>query len=370
MDKDYYGILGVDKGATDSEIRKSYRKLAAKYHPDKHANKSESERRLAEDKFKDVNEAYQVLSDTEKRKKYDMFGTADIDYHGTDGDIFNMFRHMHEMHDGFFKAGFGGVNFGNSKDINGTDCRITVSCTLEEVYNGVTKKFSYSVKGKCPDCGGSGSKTKKTSVCGHCNGTGVYQKIVRHNVYGKYGGYTQINQVPCEVCNGTGVVIQDPCRKCGGSGLVDMTVTVSVDIPNNSRDGSLIIIPEKGNAAPNGKGKTGNLIVMVSITKHDVFGVCDNGYDLYCKIGVNVLDCVTGCDYDVKCIDGTKARVAIQQGSRENTKIVVNGKGMPKSKGYGYGDMFVYINHIMPSSISEEEMGLIDKLKQSENFKS
>lgn len=367
MAKNYYEILGISENDKNlpfdkfkDVLKKKYRDSSKKYHPDLQQGKSDTEKKQAEEKFKDINEAYQVLSDSEKKQRYDMFGTADgggFQGPGND-DLMNMFRHMHND---LFRGGFGGSPFGQPQVVNGTDCRIKVECTLEDVYNGISKTYKYHRKGKCPDCGGTGSKSHKIGVCPHCNGTGMNQQMFSQ------GGFTQIIQSPCEHCNGTGKLNTDPCHKCNGTGLIDIDETVTIEIPKNARDGSQMVMRGKGNGAPNGEGTPGNLIVLFRIKKHDIFGVCDNGYDLYCKTNVSVLDCITGCESEIKCLDGTKTKITIPQGTRENDKVIVKGKGMPKS--YGNGDMLVYINQVMPKTLSNAEKKVLEELKNSKNFK-
>lgn len=361
--KDYYSILGVDRNASESDIKKAFRKLAAQYHPDKQTGKPEEEKKAAEDKFKDINEAYQVLSDSEKKSHYDRFGT--IDDMGMNGgpsqdDLMNMFRHMHE---GFF----GGNPFGNfgaheNTAVNGSNTRITVDCTLEDVYNGVTKKYRYKRMAKCPDCKGSGSKTGDVEVCKKCNGTGQYRQVFQN------GWGTQLISSPCDECNGTGKKINNPCKSCHGSGLVEKKEEIEISIPNNVRNGMSTVIKGKGNEAPNNLGVAGDLIVTFNVRQHDIFGIDRNGIDLYCKTNINVLDCITGCEKTVKCIDGSSITIKVPQGSKENTKVVVSGKGMPYGN-RGFGNMIVYINQTMPKSLTKDEEEKLNELKTSKNFK-
>jgi len=356
--KDYYSILGVAQGASDAEIKKAFRKLAAQYHPDKQTDKSDEEKKQAEEKFKDINEAYQVLSDAEKRKHYDTYGTIEGmgGFEGaSNNDLMEMFRRMHEN----MFAGFGEENF--QRVAKGTNCRIALECTLEDIYNGATKTIRYKRMGKCSECNGSGSRSGNVQTCPDCHGTGVRTRSYTN------GAFTQIERMPCTTCHGTGTVNTDPCPDCHGSGLVQISETVTIQIPPTARDNSYTVLEGKGNEAPNGMGECGDLIVVFRVKQHSVFGISNNNFDIYCKTNVNIIDCILGCEKEVSCLDGTKVKITIPQGSKENSRVVVKGKGL--SNGYRNGDMLVYVNQIMPKTLSEDEKKTLKELKNSKNFK-
>lgn len=355
--KDYYSILGVDRNASDTDIKKAFRKLAAQYHPDKQTDKSDEVKKQAEEKFKDINEAYQVLSDAEKRKHYNTYGTME-GMGGFEGasneDLMEMFR---KMHDDMFSQGFGF----REMTPKGSNCRIVLDCTLEDIYNGATKTLKYNRMGKCPHCNGTGSKSGKIETCPDCGGTGMRRQVYRQ------GSFMQTIESPCMKCQGTGRLNTDPCPDCHGSGLVQISETVTIQIPPTARDNSYTVLEGKGNEAPNGMGECGDLIVVFRVKQHSVFGISNNNFDIYCKTNVNILDCILGCEKEVSCLDGTKVKIIIPQGSKENSRVVVKGKGL--SNGYRNGDMLVYVSQIMPKALSEDEKKTLKELKNSKNFK-
>lgn len=371
--KDYYSILGVsdDERRLQGDefgkvLKKKFRALCLECHPDRQVGKSEDERKAAEDRFKEVNEAYSVLSDPQKRSQYDMYGTvggsADPGFGGMDDISEFMRRHMEDM-------GFGGMggfgNFGGTRAPQaapGSDMKIRVECTLEDVYRGASKKVRYSRQVRCPDCGGSGSADGKSSMCPHCHGSGMETKVTRV-------GYAQMMEShPCQHCGGTGYVVSDPCKKCGGSGLVTETETVSFDIPPEIRDGYAITLRGKGCESQDPNGADGNLIVVVSVKRNDMFSPIPNTADLMCVTEVGIVDCITGCTREVSTIGGGKARIEIPAGAKEGSSVVVPGAGMPKGRG-GYGNMVVYISQVMPGSLDKDERKALEKLSKMKHFK-
>ena len=363
--KDYYSILGIEENEKNLAfnelepiLKKKFRALCLQYHPDKQVGKSESEKKGAEEKFKDINEAYSVLSDEKKKQEYDMqleFGAGGYNYNGMNDLSEFMRQHMADM-------GFGG-GFGNAHYVaKGTDVRIKITCTLEDVYNGISKKIRYNRDVQCPDCHGTGSADGKSTQCPYCNGTGV-ETIVENN-----GWMQAVTQTTCRHCNGSGRTITSPCKKCSGTGLVSMPETVEFNIPTDIRNNYQLTIRGKGNEAPNGDGIPGNLCVVFSVSDSQMYGICENNYDLYCKTNVGILDCLTGCKKEVKCIDGTKTEITIPKGCRHNEVVKVSGKGMPKPQ-YGYGDMLVYVQQVMPTSLNDKEIEKINELKQMKHFK-
>lgn len=366
MNKDLYSILGVDKNTSDEEIKKRYRKLCLQFHPDKQNGKSDAEKKEAEEKFKEISEAYSVLSDPEKKKQYDMYGTVGEQpgFGGMDDAMAEFIRHMHNPFGGFGMGGFNPFEERGPENVvvNGTDIRVKIQCTLEEAYNGASKTIKYKRKAKCPDCGGSGSKTNEVEVCSKCHGTGRYRQVFQT------GWESQIIDRQCDECNGTGKKIKNKCHKCSGSGLTEITETITLNVPNDVMSGNVVVKSGYGNDAPNNLGQSGNLIIMFVVKTNSIFGVAENGYDLYCKTEVGVLDCITGTETDIKCIDGTKVKMTVPKYTKENTKIVVKGKGMPKPNGT-YGDMFVFVQQKMPTDLSKDEIKMLDELKKQKHFK-
>lgn len=382
--KDYYSILGVNRNASEEEIKKAFKKLAMQLHPDKQQGKSEAEKKAAEEQFKDVNEAYSVLSDKDKRKQYDLYGTVgDMGMGGgfsQDEDLADLIRGMHSGFGHGFGGGFAeefGDIFGSHRNVQkpivkGTDIRIRIEYSLDDAYKGITKTIRYNRQALCSECGGKGSKTGHLSDCHHCHGTGVVMETQRINAFQTIGQSTT-----CRHCGGTGVLISDPCKKCNGLGLETRSETVEVKIPKGVMNGTVAQMDGMGNMPPRGDGINGNLIIQFVQKKHDIFVQPDGTADLACKKNVGVLDCITGCEETVTCIDGTKAKITIPAGTKDGAVITVRGKGMPYQKGNSnrfwnttdYGDMLVYVSQVMPTLLSKDEKNIIDKLKTSKNFK-
>lgn len=382
--KDYYSTLGIDRNASDEEIKKAFKKLAMQLHPDKQQGKSDAEKKAAEERFKDVNEAYSVLSDKDKRKQYDLYGTVgDMGMDGgfaPDENLAEMFRNMH--------SGFGfGTNFGFGDDIGdifgrrraaqrpivkGSDIRIRVEYTLEEAYSGATKTIRYNRQTLCSECGGKGSKTGNPTTCHHCHGSGIVMETERVNSF-----QTISRSTTCRHCGGTGILVSDPCRKCNGLGLESTSETVDIKIPKGVVNGTVGQMDGMGNMPPRGDGISGNLIIHFVQKKHDVFVQPEGTSNLACRKNVGVLDCITGCEETVTCIDGTKVKITVPAGTKDGAVITVKKKGMPRQDNgsHGlwnsteYGDMLVYISQVMPTSLSKDEKNVIASLKNSKNFK-
>ena len=367
--KDLYAILGLQHGASIDEVKKAFKKLAIQYHPDKQQGKSDAEKKQAEEKFKEINEAYSILSDAKKKQEYDTFGSVGGGMH-MDGDFADMADFIRNMHSagmgGFnpFGGGFNPFGGGNSQVIiNGDDIRIKIDCTIEDIYNGATKTVKYARKVKCHECNGSGSKTNEKSTCPHCQGTGMYTETKRISAF-------QViqNTTTCPYCHGTGKIIKDPCRKCGGTGLEETKETVNIPIPKEVRDGAVVSMDGMGNMAPNNMGNPGDLLIKFSVRPHDRFTIAENNIDLECHVRVGVLDCITGCNVSVKTIKGNDVNVNIPVGVKDKQKVVVNGYGMPIGNGR-FGNMIVIIDQVMPSKLNSDETEKLNDLKHSKNFK-
>lgn len=380
--KDYYSILGISRNASDDEIKKAFKKLAMQLHPDKQQGKTEAEKKEAEDKFKDVNEAYSVLSDKDKRKQYDLYGTVgDMGMGGgfpQDDDLADFLRNMHSSFG--FGSGFGGgfddmfdgMRSKQKPTIKGSDIRIRVEYSLEDAYNGATKTVRYNRQTLCSECNGKGSKSGHPSECHHCHGTGMVMDVRRIDAF-----RTISQSATCPYCGGTGVLISDPCKKCNGLGLETSSETVEIKIPKGVVDGTKGQMDGLGNMPPRGEGVSGNLIIHFVQKKHDVFIRIEGTPNLACKKNVGILDCITGCEETVTCIDGTKAKITVPPGTKDGDTITVRKKGMPYQDGSKpslwntteYGDMLVYISQVMPTSLSKDEKNVIASLKNSKNFK-
>lgn len=351
--KDYYDILGVNKNATEDEIKEAYRKLALKFHPDRYSGKPEEEKKAAEDKFKDIAEAYSVLGDKEKREQYDnpMSGfNVNFDDSMLREMMEKMRRHwrMDDMDP-----------FGQGAPKRGENLQINITATLEELFNGAKKDFSYQRTISCSECNGSGVEAgSKIETCPHCNGTGmVYQQRGMWNF-----GST------CQHCGGSGKIIKNPCKKCGGTGAEQDTVTLKFDIPKGTRSGDRFMVSGYGNGLIGYPGQNGDLYVMVHEIPHEKFK--RDGDDLYTLVDVPVITAIIGGDVYVETIDKKKLKVEIKGGTSDSSEIRIRGYGMPvKGNSTVRGDLVGIIRLKMPSKVSAEERKALEKLSKSKNFK-
>jgi len=363
-EKNYYEILGI----TDEEkklkgddfekaIKKKYRKIAMENHPDKNPGNKE-----AEERFKEAVEAYETLSDPQKRQQYDTFGTTDSNFGGFGMDeILKHFMH----HTGFSPFGdddaFRGFHTHRVK--SGTDVKVRVTLTVEEAYKRGKKQIRYDRFKPCSECGGKGSKDGSGStVCPHCHGTGMITETRQ------YGFSIIQNSHPCQYCNGTGEVIKNPCPKCGGTGLVKTEEALLIDIPDGVTDGVGIRISGMGNYCEHSEGPNGDLIIYFRISQEGKYKIAPNDpYDLAFIDEVPVLNCITGCERTFKYLDGKTYKFTVKSGIEEGSVIALTGKGLSRGNGT-HGNLQVLIKYKMPKSISNEESKLIEKLKKSKNF--
>ncbi|MDD7303445.1 MAG: molecular chaperone DnaJ [Bacteroidaceae bacterium] len=364
--RDYYEVLGVAKNATSDEIKKAYKKMAIKYHPDRNPGNKE-----AEEKFKEAAEAYDVLRDEQKRARYDQFGHAGMG--GATGggyggagfsnmeDIFSMFGDIFGGHAGF--SGFGGFGGGGAqgqKVYRGSDLRIKVSVTLNEVAEGVTKKFNVRKYVACPDCNGSGSQDGHQETCSACGGSGVTYRTVQ-SMFGRMQ-----TQQPCQQCGGEGKVIKNKCKKCHGEGVVEEKEIVEVNIPKGVDEGMVINVPGKGNAGRRG-GVNGDLQVIIEVKEHPDFIRQDQNiiYNLLLDIPTAIL----GGEVEVPTLDG-RAKIKIPAGTQAGKVLKLRGKGLPAVQGYGYGvgDLIVHISLFTPETLNKDEKKIVESLLKNENF--
>ena len=367
MNKDLYSVLGLQHGASIDEVKKAFKKLAIQYHPDKQQGKSDAEKKEAEEKFKEINEAYSTLSDPKKKQEYDQFGSigGGMGMGGSDfSDMASFIRNMHSS--GGFNPFGGGFNpFGGGYEaepiVNGEDIRIRIECTVEDVYNGATKTIKYPRKVKCPDCNGTGSKSGDKCKCPHCNGTGV-ETITKRSAFGM-----EMTQTVCRHCHGTGRMIKDPCHKCGGTGLIETKETVSIPIPNEVRDGVVVRMDGMGHMAPNNMGNPGNLYVKFNVRADSSFTIV-NDVGLKSRIKVKILDCITGCEKTIAAINGGRINIKVPLGAKNGQQIVVRGQGMPYNNGR-HGDLIIEVEQVMPTSLTSDEITKLNDLKTSKNFK-
>ena len=368
--RDYYEVLGVSKNATEDEIKKAYRKLAIKYHPERNPGDKE-----AEEKFKEAAEAYDVLHDPEKRQRYDQFGFEGLEggsgfggFGGSGGfsmdDIFSAFGDIFGGHSGFggFGSGFGGGSRQHAQ-YRGADLRLRVKLTLEEIATGTTKKFKVHKDVACPHCHGTGSEDGTGSTtCPTCHGQGVVVKTVRTML-----GLMQ-TQTECPTCHGEGTVIKNKCKQCGGTGVVKGEDVVEINIPAGVAEGMVVNVSGKGNAAPH-NGVNGDIQVYIQELPHEKF--VRDGQDLIYNLLLDFPTAALGGDVEVPTIDGKKAKVTIEPGTQPGKALRLRGKGLPAVKGYGSGngDEVINISVYVPKKLSREERKAIEQLRASENFK-
>ena len=362
--RDYYEVLGVDKNASDAEIKKAYRKLAIKYHPDRNPDNKE-----AEEKFKEAAEAYDVLHDPQKRQQYDQFG-FDGPQGGFGGgagmnmdDIFSMFGDIFGGHSGF--GGFGGFGGGGGRpQYRGNDLRLTVRLTLQEIAEGVTKKFKVKKDITCEHCHGTGAKDgAQPETCPQCNGSGVVYKTVRTML-----GMMQ-TQTTCPNCHGEGTVIKDKCPYCNGEGVTKGEEVIEINIPAGVSEGMVVNVPGKGNAGKH-NGVNGDIQVLIKEEPNDTF--IRNGQDLYYTLLLDLPTAILGGEVDIPTIPGNKISLKIDPGTQPGKQVRLRGKGLPAVQGYGRGtgDIIVNISVYIPKTLTKEEKEAVEVFKESDNFKS
>ena len=363
--RDYYEILGVSRTSEIGEIKTSYRKLAMKYHPDKNPDDSE-----AEAKFKEATEAYEVLSDANKRSRYDQYGheglRAGQDYHSYSGAE-DIFSHINDIFGGsIFDEFFGGGSRSrggrrtHSMGERGSDIRIRLPLTLEEIAKGVEKTIKIKRYKTCDNCNGTGANsTSGYKTCNACNGTGEIRSVSR-SMFGQF-----INVSTCSHCGGSGKIISDPCTVCNGDGRVHGEDNISVKIPAGVEEGNYLPVSGKGNTGRRG-GESGDLIVVIEEKEHPYF--IRNGNDIIYHLDISISDAVLGAKYEVPSLDGIET-IKIESGTRANTLIKLHGKGIPNLNSYGGGDEIVVVDIHIPKSVSSKEKTILKELSQSENFK-
>lgn len=360
--RDYYEVLGVSKTATDDEIKKAYRKMALKYHPDKNPDDKE-----AEEKFKEAAEAYDVLSNADKRARYDQFGHSMGGQQGFGGfggggfsmeDIFSQFG---DIFGGRFSGQWGGATGGRGRRVNrGSDLRIKVKLTLEEIAKGASKTLKIPTLVKCEHCEGTGAKDGKSfSTCSTCNGTGTV--IHTQNTF---LGPMQSTST-CPSCNGEGKIITEKCSHCNGEGVNRQETTVSFNIPAGVADGMILTVRGKGNAPRRG-GVNGDLLVVIEEVAHP--DLIRDGNDVIYNLMLDIPTATLGGSVEVPTITG-KARVKIAPGTQPGKVLRLRGKGLPSTEGYGTGDELINIMVYIPENLNSEEKAVFERLQTSENIK-
>ena len=350
--RDYYDILGVSKSTSKDEIKKAYRKLALKYHPDK--NKGD---KASEEKFKEASEAYHILSDEKRKANYDQFGHAAFE--GGNNQGFGNFDFGSSFSD-IFEDFFGDDVFGSSRSQRrrsanrGNDLRYDITIGLEEAYRGLNKKVNYTTYKKCGRCSGQGSEPgSKPITCNYCNGHGK----VRSNQ-----GFFTIQQT-CPECSGYGEKISNPCSKCRGNGKIQSQENISVKIPKGVDDGTRIRLSGKGEAGSKG-GTSGDLYLFISVDNHNIFKRSEE--NLFYELPITFSDAALGSSVEVPSIDGGRSKIKIPAGTQQGKQFRLKGKGMPVLRGSSYGDLYIKIITEVPTSLTSKQKQLLEEFKKIE----
>jgi molecular chaperone DnaJ len=360
--RDFYEILGLTKSASEDEIKKAYRKLAIKYHPDKNPDD-----KAAEEKFKEAAEAYEVLSNPEKRQRYNQYGHAGVGGASGGGggygggmnmdDIFSQFGDIFGGGGGF--GGFGGSSRGGGRRVvRGSNLRVKVKLNLQEIAKGVEKKLKVNKFVSCNTCKGSGAKNGTFDTCKLCNGSGVQVRTQQ-----TFLGAMQ-TQTTCSGCNGEGKTVKDKCNTCHGDGIVRAEEVISINIPAGVAEGMQLSVGGKGNAAPRG-GINGDLLVLIEEEEH--LELKRDGSNLFYDSYVNFADAALGTSIEIPTVDA-KVKIKIEPGTQSGKVLRLKGKGLPDVNSYGIGDLLVNINVWTPQTLTSEEKKALETLRLSKNF--
>ena len=355
--RDYYEVLGIPKGASSDEIKKAYRKLALKYHPDYNPGNKE-----AEEKFKEINEANEVLSDTEKKARYDQFGFAGVDPNygagaggGAYGGGFD-FGDLGDIFGSFFGGGFGGQRRNPNAPQRGESIRASVSISFTEAAFGCEKSVTIERSEQCPTCKGSGCAPGTTpEICPDCHGSGTVQTR-RQTPMGVFA-----SNGPCRKCGGTGRLIHQPCSDCRGSGAVRKRRTIKVNIPAGIDHGQTISLRGQGGAGKNG-GPAGDLLITVMVQPHEIFR--RDGVDVFCEAPITFTQAVLGAELEIPTIDG-KVKYSIPEGTQTGTVFRLKGKGVPVLNGRGRGDQYVTVVIETPRSLNKEQKEALRRFSET-----
>ena len=355
--RDYYEVLGIQKGASEDEIKKAYKKLARKYHPDMNPGDKE-----AEEKFKEVNEANEVLSDPEKKARYDQFGFAGVDPNygagaggGAYGGGFD-FGDLGDIFGSFFGGGFGGQRRNPNAPQRGESIRASVSISFTEAAFGCEKSVTIERSEQCPTCKGSGGAPGTTpEICPDCHGSGTVQTR-RQTPMGVFA-----SNGPCRKCGGTGRLIHQPCSDCRGSGAVRKRRTIKVNIPAGIDHGQTISLRGQGGAGKNG-GPAGDLLITVMVQPHEIFR--RDGVDVFCEAPITFTQAVLGAELEIPTIDGT-VKYSIPEGTQTGTVFRLKGKGVPVLNGRGRGDQYDTVVIETPRSLNKEQKEALRRFSET-----
>jgi len=366
--RDYYEVLGVAKGASADEIKKAYRKKALEFHPDRNPGD-----KSAEDKFKEAAEAYDVLSDADKRARYDRYGHAGVDSSGPGGaggfqgmDMDDILRRFGFDTDDIFSEFFGGGGRrrggggGRPRGERGSNLRIKVKMTLEEIATGVNKKIKVRKQVACNTCNGSGARdASSVETCTTCRGSGMVNRVTQTPF-----GMMQ-TAVQCPACNGAGQTIKSPCNVCKGDGRVFGEETIEVDIPAGVHEGIQLSMAGKGNAGAKGGGP-GDLVITIEETPHEEF--TREGNNIHYELFLNIADATLGTKAEVPTLD-TRARITVPPGTQSGKVFRLKDKGLPALQSYQRGDLLIHVNVWTPKKLNDEERRILEKLRDMPNFK-
>lgn len=370
--RDYYEVLGLQKGANDVEIKKAYRKLAKQHHPDLNQNDKKSEAA-----FKEVNEAYEVLSDNDKRQRYDQFGQAGVDpsygaggttggaggYSGYGGgfegvDIGDMFG---DIFSGMFGGGFSQRR--TNAPVRGDNLEVRITVTFDEAVFGCKKQIKYSRKETCPECSGSGAaKGTSPETCSACRGNGQVKRM-QHTPFGSFSSVTT-----CSVCGGTGKVVKTPCQTCRGSGRTVKEHSIDVSIPAGIDNGQTISLSGQGGHGTRGGG-AGDLYITVTVKPHNIFE--RRGSDIYCDIPLTYTQAALGCELEIPTVDKKSERISVPEGTQTNSVFHIRNKGVPYINGRGRGDQHVRIVIEVPKHLSQRQKDILrefDVISGNKNY--
>ena len=365
--RDYYEVLGVSKSATDDELKKAYRKLAKQYHPDANPNNKEE----AEEKFKEINEAYETLSDPQKRKMYDQFGpdgpagfgggTGGGSYYTSGFDGFSDFGDLGDIFSSFFGGGFGSRNSrrNNNGPVQGADLKCSVDITFEESFLGTEKEIVINRSETCTTCGGNGAKPGTViDKCNVCGGTGQIRQV-QNTILGQM----QTTRT-CSNCNGTGKVIKQPCENCRGKGKIRKQAKIKVKIPAGIDDNQTIVLRGEGEAGSRG-GAKGDLYIVIKVKKHSIY--TRSGNDVYCTIPITFTQATLGADIEIPMVDGTKEIFKIPEGTQPGTKFTIRNKGFKSISSSSQGNYVFNVQVQVPKRLTKEQRDLLNQLARTMN---
>ena len=372
--RDYYEVLGLQKGASADDIKSAYRKAALKWHPDRWVSGTDEEKKTAEEKFKEASEAYSVLSDPDKKAKYDQFGFAGVSGGAGQQDWSQGFGNLNDILNNLFGGGFdfsgggfggfGGTNYGGrsqrggTRTIRGNDVTVKLRLTLEEIATGCEKTVTVDRNRPCPKCGGRGTTSSSdVKTCQTCGGSGQVMN----------GGFLFSRVTTCPNCKGTGKIVSNPCSGCRGTGVVKVRENVSVRIPAGVENGMQLTVQGGGDTGPQG-GVNGDLCVIIEEAPHSLFK--RDGVNLFYTKVIRVTDAILGCEISIPCLDGPQT-IKLPAGTQSGTVQKLRGKGLPAVNGYGTGrgDLYVKILIWVPHKLSRSEKDALEAMRGSDSFK-